>query len=750
MSSRAKKNRPASTSAISLPKVIDSSAHTSLGYFSPDAELFALVVLAVDKHRLRIFDAATDTSVVEHTIDAARVTSLSWISLDLSEQQQQQQQQEPASNTPSKKRKKTAQQQIPAIPKSHTTLVSLGLSNGSLILFSPKHARVLRTLSHPSSLAAIQASSPGKHPGHIWTSGADGFVRLWNAARNELVGKWKLEGGPCTAIAHRPTQKQASNRDADHEELLVASHAVRLLSVPVSSTASLPTEKVSFTGHVSPVTSLQWGHGQASQFVSAAEADRVVNVWLVPDGSLPQGTILANVPLDAFARHIALSFSSSTLLTVSASGRVALFDLPSAPSKPTKVSTLSPRSTISAPSKKGDGDVMVIAAAFMQQPGHICVARLKGGAKPVFEVVRYLDEKGEYIPQISLTKDVSTLATMDSTPIGAQQKRYTEAPTLAVGSGHEIGQDGDEALMNVVDGDLDIDLAEMSLGQRLTATTGGTIPLDESASDSDTRPKQNLRKSRNADDGLPLAPTQTLSRTLIQALHSSDTQLLETCLLHTDERVVFNTVRRIPPQLAVPLLEACVERLSRGARGTSGKGGGGGASAQRGTGLVRWVRAVLIVHTAHLMTIPDLVTRLSSLHATISARLALRDPLLALNGRLDLVLSQVELRASGPAPIVSVSKGKEKKEPYRYVEGEEDEDEMEVEEGDDAGSVEDVELGGTSESEEGEESDDEEGEDNDSEDESEEDYSEDGGLMNGFVDDEAEEDWTEESDEGDE
>ena len=103
-------------------------------------------------------------------------------------------------------------------------------------------------------------------------------------------------------------------------------------------------------------------------------------------------------------------------------------------------------------------------------------------------------------------------------------------------------------------------------------------------------------------DHLPV-PAHSLSRTLVQALHSADTRLLETCLLHSDEGLVLNTVRRLPPQLAVPLLTACVERLGRGAGANTGKGGGGGASAQRGTGLVKWVRAVLVVHTAHLMTV---------------------------------------------------------------------------------------------------------------------------------------------------
>lgn len=123
---------------------------------------------------------------------------------------------------------------------------------------------------------------------------------------------------------------------------------------------------------------------------------------------------------------------------------------------------------------------------------------------------------------------------------------------------------------------------------------------------------------------------------------------------------------------------------------------------------------------------PDLVARLSGLHATLSSRLALQDNLLSLSGRLDMVLSQIEMRSSvAPAPLVA-RKGTQTSRAQgklvnRYVEGESaDEDEqmdveIEVDSGDDDGSVEDVELGGDSSEEEGSEEDPDDSED-DSED----------------------------------
>jgi len=143
---------------------------------------------------------------------------------------------------------------------------------------------------------------------------------------------------------------------------------------------------------------------------------------------------------------------------------------------------------------------------------------------------------------------------------------------------------------------------------------------------------------------------------------------------------------------------------------------------------------------------PDLITRLSGLHAVLTSRLALQESLLNLSGRLDMALSQMETRSSN-APTAPTTTPKAKQPAIlhvvkRYVEGEsEDEgegDDMEVEMDDDGGSLEDVELGGFDDTEEDE---DEDGEVDDSD--------EDGPGLNGFIDDEAEEDYSEDEDEED-
>jgi U3 small nucleolar RNA-associated protein 5 len=190
-------------------------------------------------------------------------------------------------------------------------------------------------------------------------------------------------------------------------------------------------------------------------------------------------------------------------------------------------------------------------------------------------------------------------------------KRYAEPSNLKIHSGVELGQGPaeDNPVVGETDGALDVDLAELSLGQRLTAVSGvdQAAHLDgssESESEEDGSPRQPNGKSGKSEGAAPdSVPASSLTRTLIQALHSSDSRLLETCLSHSDPLLIRSTVRKLPPQLVVPLLTACVERLGRGHRAANMKGGGGGASSQRGIGLIAWVKVALTVHSGHLMTV---------------------------------------------------------------------------------------------------------------------------------------------------
>ncbi|KAF8665080.1 hypothetical protein AX16_000548 [Volvariella volvacea WC 439] len=834
------KGRPQSTSIISQPAVEDTTQPTALSSFSPDGNHFAFLSLAVDKHRLRVYHTETGQSLAEHIVDTARVSSLSWGSYESSEGSNAVQEDEASPNK--KKRRKRNSLSATATEGTKTDsiqVVTLGLSDGTVLLFSPTHGRVLQTLSHSSSSTPILSVAVIKHdtsPSVIWTSSGDGAIRVWDPRNNSVLSTWKTEDRiPYSAIAPRPSESL---------QVLVAHHSIRLVTPPSDLNASKLQQLATLTGHASPIRDLQWDASlpRRNRFFSFAESDRFIYLWEVPEinesSSKLEGKTLASIPLDSDVRGIALAIPPTStsqhqkqkqvLLTLSASGKISIYPIPTEIVPPAstqrtqhKVPTLTPRSNLSqsatsTTSKKAapaSPSARIVDASFASgEEGHIRIARVVGGLRPVFDNIRYLDESGEFISEITI-EDVPPNLPEEST-ITLPTKRYNEANSVAIRSGIELGHDEtmDDLPLADVDGTLDVDLAELSLGQRLNALSGkptneSESPSNDSDSDDEagaakTKPngtttdaKSKSSKSKSSQSAsvaatsatLAAIPANSLTRTLIQALHSSDSRLVETCLSHSDPTLIRNTVRRLPPQLAVPLINACVERLGRGKRAGSGKGGGAGSSAQRGMGLITWVRTVLAVHSGHLMTIPDLVARLSGLHSTLTARLALHESLLTLSGKLDMVLSQIEMRSSvAPAPLTAKTPAQKPKagggkakglgqeaKVKRYVEGEssssedeKDKMDVEIEKGgsDDEGSIEDVELGGASddsdedEGEEGEEGssvfddDDDLLDDDDEEDEDDEDEDDDQeATMNGFINEEAEEDDEEYSDvDGDE
>jgi hypothetical protein len=65
-------------------------------------------------------------------------------------------------------------------------------------------------------------------------------------------------------------------------------------------------------------------------------------------------------------------------------------------------------------------------------------------------------------------------------------------------------------------------------------------------------------------------------------------------------QVIEETVARLPAPKVVSFLTKVIAKLE--------------AKPSRGQGLAKWIRAVLVQHTAHLMSVPGLVSKLSGLH----------------------------------------------------------------------------------------------------------------------------------------
>lgn len=373
-------SRAVGTSALAQPSL--SSPASRLSSFSPDGTLFAFVSLAVDKHRVRVYDVSTGSAVADHTFDGARATALSWGAFELVDGQSK-------ANKKRRKRKSVAADEPIEASSSAVQLIALGLSDGSIVLFSPTQGAVVRTLSNPSHSAAITSLAPhNDSPTHLWAASEDSTIRCWDIPT--ATSRDVAASTPCVVLAPRPGITETKD-GVSH--ILAAQTTVQLLPIPVDGVAQ--TELVTVPGHASPVTTLAWDRlssEPAQRFVSAAEGDRVVSVW-----DAANGRMVASVPLDSDARHVAFGVEStaSILLALAVSGKVSLYTLPEKPATTTKsklaVSALSPQSVVSVEyaGKKGADPVAadVVAAAFVPgDEGKVVLARLVG-VKPVFDTI---------------------------------------------------------------------------------------------------------------------------------------------------------------------------------------------------------------------------------------------------------------------------------------------------------------------------------------------------------------------------
>ncbi|KAJ8099929.1 Dip2/Utp12 family-domain-containing protein [Lipomyces tetrasporus] len=259
--------------------------------------------------------------------------------------------------------------------------------------------------------------------------------------------------------------------------------------------------------------------------------------------------------------------------------------------------------------------------------------------------------------------------------------------------------DASDAASSASDGTESENEEEITLADRVTALETKSKSKPQMNGKSPSKP---LDKDVDAQAGKTGAvPTiGTLSTILRQALRTNDQALLESCLSFTDVAVVKQTIIRLDPTLSATLLERLAERIAR--------------TPSRASQLSVWIRWIMVAHGGYLVGLPGLVNKLANVRSTLARNAGTLNRLLALQGRLDMLSAQIELRREGRK-----DEEEEVDSDIEYVEGDEDEVVL-----DDAGYIvgeeEDEDEEDESESEDEEEADDMEDDDEDVEGEAEE------------------------------
>ncbi|RUS12915.1 hypothetical protein BC938DRAFT_478293, partial [Jimgerdemannia flammicorona] len=219
---------------------------------------------------------------------------------------------------------------------------------------------------------------------------------------------------------------------------------------------------------------------------------------------------------------------------------------------------------------------------------------------------RYLKEDtGAFLEEITLSRHLVTGFLIDD---AASKLGYDESSVVVLGT-TDFGLPDASLGPNA---DTDQDDHEPTIEEKLK-----DLAVDEPTASAS---KAESKKSKPAVPKYQMPKANSLQQMLVQALHSNDAQMLEACLSHSNPEIIKNTVRRLPTTYVIPFLTQIVIKFQQ--------------KPNRGEALLEWIKAV-----------PDLVKALSALYQTLDSRLLVFQKLLQLHGRLDLMMSQISMRA---------------------------------------------------------------------------------------------------------
>lgn len=691
-SSAAGSNRP-SASATPASSLTASTQNSSVlkSAFAPShfqLHLFASVVQSFDSNQLRIHDTATGRLRSQHeSRPGSRITCLDWGHYGGANQEKRQ--------TPSKKKRKRDHDPMEG------AVVAYGTTSSDICLFSPAEGKIVGTLTgaHQRGVRDVKFSTTERE--ELWSIGEDGKLVLWNLAncqtmrlvfcapaRRQLLTHSRVRiisiPDPAVAVLARPS--------ITPPQILCASSTP--FAVTLESPGDFHFEKYDSFKH--PIHSLlpsKHGSSAPAEYFLAADSDRYMNIYNVPEKKLSRTLVAASgilaVDLSYSPKDASSIWNKQILAAVTKDGTVELFvepfelakqlngDLKSSRKNLTKKATAHVRLVNSQKRKP-----VAIIAASLQGPDLVFVSS-EGGVGLSFQKIRWQDEgNGELlfdgVKEVIKVNSASTLNTATLNGVKDMgRSNVDESRTVVVngvaGGPHAdaieiLSTDDDDDEEDSVDEadendntsnqdegesdvDSDEDMVEANQGNEAedeemndgTASehdsTAGEPSFGEmlasrhpnEISIADNLAAGDTRISVGGRDGLPAIPSgMSLGTVLTQSLRTNDQNLLEACLHTLDISVVKNTIQRLDSSLAGVLLSKLAERLA--------------TRPGRYGNLITWVQWTCVAHGGAIAAQPDVAAKVRTLYQVLTQRSKTLDSLLLLKGKLDMLDAQLSFR----------------------------------------------------------------------------------------------------------
>lgn len=547
--------------------------------FDPSLTYLALAVQALDVHQVKVQSLVSSQDMVNTSLSLGKnqkISSLLWVLPD------------------------------------QTSLIALGLTSGSILLYSPLLNSIVTELEHPSSLQVtdFHYSSASKS---AWSTDIGGNIYEWDLQSHQLVLSMALFD---LIELSESVSKILSVKYNGKAHLLVGTQNVYLVDPSTKSVVK------TFHAHVLPIHTLLPVPGSKDLFLTAAEGDRFVNIYSFH--SAPAKAVLV---AEAAIEHVAVNQHDtvgSILTAVTENGAVEVFQNPltfesnalATPEKSKKkrkhtkaVLSKSSEATLKfgrpADEITSPDDESLHINAVALSSGVLHVTWLENASVSYFDALPWFTDAGFAFSgtqkiEKSKQKIRATSHTADGHDVAAP-KLYQES--------HTVITEG-----NAFQDDVDEEENDETLEEKINK-------LSEQLRQAESRGKKKLKRHTPG----------SLAVVLSQALKNNDSSLLDNAvLINKDPEIVRNTIARLDPSLVVVLLDRLAERITR--------------KQSRLEGLYFWIKWVIVIHGSVLSSIPNISNKLSSLHSILTKKADTLPRLLELQGRLNLLQSQNSLK----------------------------------------------------------------------------------------------------------